>query len=209
MKRVTKDNKNTAGYWDSVYKDLRFDGADTYAHISNHIQDDAVSVIDLGCGDGRGLEVVKNKLKNDKIQYIGVDFSETAIKYAKENFWWGKWFAKDATATELPDEICDYVISSETLEHLEEPHKLLEEANRLLVDNGKLILTTPWRNHIPSDEHLWAFEYQDVERMVREAGFRSFWVFPLASGRQVHVRDTGEVVFPAGHWDQIMALAIK
>jgi len=43
----------------------------------------------------------------------------------------------------LPDRSSDLVISVEGIEHLENPHSFLREVNRILRDEGLLILTTP------------------------------------------------------------------
>src|SRR5262249_35339231 len=43
----------------------------------------------------------------------------------------------------IPDKSTDVVVSVEGIEHLENPHSFLREVNRVLKDDGKLILTTP------------------------------------------------------------------
>lgn len=206
MRRTDNKDINNPDYWDSVYTHFEFDGTDTYNHIIKHIATTTRRLIDLGCGEGRGLALA-HELR-PKVIMIGVDYSKRGIEDAKKKYPWGRWLAEDARQTSLPAGCADMVISSETLEHIEEPHRLVEEAFRLLEPGGRFLLTTPWRNHVPSDQHIWAFEYEDVEKMVKDAGFSQYWVFPLASGRCV-LNSQGQVVLPIGNWDEIMALAIK
>lgn len=205
MNRYNKTNKNTSSYWDEVYEDLEFDSSDTYDHIIQHIeQRPGLTVVDLGCGNGDGITRLRKK--NPMVNLFGVDYSAEAIRKAKEKYPDGFWYCEDATKTSLDSRCCDIVVSSETLEHLEEPQKLIDEAYRLLVDNGLLILTTPYEDHIPSDEHVWTFDYKDLEDMLDKAGFSKRWVFPYASGRYV-VNDDGSIKYPPGNWDEIMVLA--
>jgi len=101
-------------------------------------------VLDVGCGDG----VLSYLLAKKGANVIGIDSSEEAIRFAKErcrdlsnlNF-------QVASAYELPfsKDNFDYVISSEVIEHLKYPEKMLAEIKRIWNGRGKIIITTPIR----------------------------------------------------------------
>jgi 2-polyprenyl-3-methyl-5-hydroxy-6-metoxy-1,4-benzoquinol methylase len=102
------------------------------------------------------------------------------------------WMQADLNAP-LPcaDASFDVVISTEVIEHLENPRAMFRELARLLRPGGELLLTTPNQESIRSlaslivrghhvaflDEsypaHLTALVRRDLERLCQEAGFES------------------------------------
>lgn len=97
------------------------------------------SVMDVGCGSG----LISKDLINDYIVY-GVDGNPHAIEYCKKNHSRGHYFLVDIENT-LPfeDYFFDGIIFSETIEHLINPNKTVEELKRVLKKNGVLVITTP------------------------------------------------------------------
>jgi SAM-dependent methyltransferase len=84
------------------------------------------------------------------------------------------------------DNSFDSIIAGEVMEHVENPSFLLREINRVLENNGKLIISTPhgcyyWeiiRNlffssikSIDEGEHLSNWNILDFERLLRKNGF--------------------------------------
>ena len=64
----------------------------------------------------------------------------------------------------------DLLICSETLEHLDDPDKVLAQ---IRAKAATLVLSTPveaWNDDNP--EHYWAWSREDVEEMLAAAGFR-------------------------------------
>ena len=98
-------------------------------------------VLDLGCGNGRLYEFLKDK----KIDYTGVDSSERLLGLAKEKHGKGAKFVKgDALSLPFPDESFDKIISIAVLHHIpskEARKKFLGEARRVLKKNGVLVLS--------------------------------------------------------------------
>jgi SAM-dependent methyltransferase len=73
----------------------------------------------------------------------------------------------------LADASVDTILSTQVLEHVYDFHSYLKDCHRLLMVQGRLILTVPmqWRHHeIPYD--YWRFTRFGVEQMLYEAGFR-------------------------------------
>lgn len=101
-----------------------------------------------------------------------------------------EWIHADLNAPlPCPDASFDAIISTEVIEHLENPRAVFREFARLLRPGGRLLLTTPNQESIRSlaslivrghhvaflDEsypaHLTALVRRDLERLCAEAGF--------------------------------------
>lgn len=97
-------------------------------------------ILDLGCGNGRLLEVLKDK----KIDYIGVDSSEKLIKIAQKKYPQADFQVADALSLPFPDNYFDKIYSIAVLHHI--PSKkyhlqFLKEAKRVLKPEGILVIT--------------------------------------------------------------------
>ena len=90
----------------------------------------------------------------------------------------------DAQAEPLPfpDNSFDLVTCLETVEHVEQPERLLAEALRILVPGGLIYVTTPSRKH-PNDSDPTHINIQPRKgwlQLMAQLGFRSI---PWASQR--------------------------
>lgn len=99
-----------------------------------------VQVLDVGCGDGTRVLQYGNT-------WSGVDTNAESIKAGQEkgaNIFYG-----DATALPFKDEVFDMVLSNNVIEHLgiEDAHKHLREAARVLKKDGMLLLATAVPSH--------------------------------------------------------------
>ena len=92
-------------------------------------------ILEVGCGVGQ----VSNYLQEKGYDVSGIDISPLFIKEAEKE---GKAKFKVDNATNLSfgEESFDSVISVETLEHIPNPKKALEEMARTLKKGGFLIL---------------------------------------------------------------------
>lgn len=101
-----------------------------------------------------------------------------------------RWIQADLNQPlDLPDGVFDSIISTEVIEHLENPRAIFREFFRLLKPSGKLLVTTPNQASLRSlisvvlDGHFVAFRddsypahitallRKDFERICRETGF--------------------------------------
>jgi glycosyltransferase involved in cell wall biosynthesis/2-polyprenyl-3-methyl-5-hydroxy-6-metoxy-1,4-benzoquinol methylase len=107
-----------------------------------------VKVLDCGCGCGYGSFIL-GKIPNSQV--IGADIDGEAVTIAnlinieRKNVSYMK-----ASLEDLNDKgyKFDYIVSLETLEHIDEPEKFIRAALNLLNDNGVLIVSIPhWRYH--------------------------------------------------------------
>lgn len=102
------------------------------------------SVLDIACGTGYGLALLKPRAK----MVIGVDIDIEAARQAKmETDRNSGVLLGDGTNLPFTDECFDVVTSFETLEHLHARGLFLLELKRVLRPGGHLILSTPNANY--------------------------------------------------------------
>lgn len=108
-----------------------------------------INVLDFGCGDGRLiLELKKDRVLN----IVGLDISETALKYAKvfnQNSNSNVQFV--SSFDEIINNKFDLIVAMEVLEHIQENELpvVIEKLSKLLEDKGKFVVTVPTLNKQP------------------------------------------------------------
>ncbi len=137
-------------------KQMYFDHIDRYKFASKFIL--GKSVLDIACGSGYGSKYLLDHGAN---HVVGVDISSDAIIYAKnkyedKNISFKK---KDATKTALKSKSFDIIVSFETIEHIQNYHKYLQEMFRLLKDDGIFIVSTP--NKILGGENMNPYHFKE------------------------------------------------
>jgi 2-polyprenyl-3-methyl-5-hydroxy-6-metoxy-1,4-benzoquinol methylase len=146
------------------------------------------SILDIGCGNGflaaelakcgfrvSGIDASRDGVMLARRAYPDIRF-EVASVYDDLSFLGTKW---------------DAVVSTEVIEHLYYPRKLLQGARRVLKPGGVLVLSTPYHGYVKNlalsvfdkwDEHhdvFWDgghikfFSQQSLSRMLLEEGFSS------------------------------------
>ncbi len=113
-------------------------------------------VLDLGCSQG----VASILLARKGLQVDSVDVEIPALRYAVAEISQEEVAIQQrihpllADGARLPyaDGSFNTVVFGEVLEHLEEPHKILREIRRVLRDEGRLVLTTPF-GYLPHADH--------------------------------------------------------
>lgn len=126
-----------------------YGGLNYYGYISKvleYINEELfVSLLDVGCGDGKMIFELSRKNKNKKL--TGIDFSEKAILFAKAfNYGNGSEF--------ICGDVCyvrgeyDVITMVEVLEHIpdNEIKKVVLSVYNLLPKNGRLVVSVPSTN---------------------------------------------------------------
>jgi SAM-dependent methyltransferase len=125
-----------------------------------------IKIIDVGCG---------NKPYRDLFydcEYTGMDYSDQGAEPEIIG-----------SAIEMPfdNESYDMVFSTQVIEHVIEPPKMVQECYRVLKPKGVLILTGPfyWPLHeIPND--FFRFSRYGFESLLKKAGFQGIEI--IANG---------------------------
>jgi SAM-dependent methyltransferase len=153
MKRLNKENTNTSTSY--IQKPPDWFDLERLTKLMRFYTGGAL--LDLGSYDSRLKEVVRR--------------FKSIIPIAC----WSKEY--DWVPEVLPEEdnIYDYVVMGQLLEHLEEPEKYLKEAVRVLKPGGILALSVPL-NETKAGEvdgeghHLWSFSEQDIIDLIKPYG---------------------------------------
>lgn len=141
-------------------------------------------VLDMGCGDG----VLSHILHGSGAELIGVDIEPDALVIAKRQFAQRSKQAgfASASAYALPfgDSTFDVVASSDVIEHVQQPERMLGEMKRVLKANGRIVISTPIRytEHCLDPLHVHEY-YPDEFQQLLERFFKDVTVnqsHPLA-----------------------------
>lgn len=101
------------------------------------------NVLDLACGEGYGTAMLATVARS----IVGVDVCEAAVKSAAETYLGERrnleYRVADVTRLPFPDGTFDVVVSFETIEHVTEQERMLDEIARVLTPTGLLILSSP------------------------------------------------------------------
>lgn len=115
------------------------------------------NIIDLGCGSAscwRGYE-------SDYDSIMGIDFSFEACKQAHKNCPNASFLCLDITDTGLIDSLFNTVVLSGIINYYENLEPILNEAKRLVKDDGIIIITINKIKDFPDRE--WT-----IERIIKE-----------------------------------------
>jgi 2-polyprenyl-6-hydroxyphenyl methylase/3-demethylubiquinone-9 3-methyltransferase len=147
-------------------------------------------VLDIGCGNGALVQ----RLLNDGLDAYGVDLSPSGIAHAAASYP-GRFFTADVNDGELPQPLREIpfraVISTEVIEHLYQPRRLLDAAATILrrAGGGRLVISTPYHGYLKNvlialagrydahhtahwdGGHIKFFSRATLEKMLRDQGF--------------------------------------
>lgn len=139
-------------------------------------------ILDAGCGNGEFSAF----LASLGFWVTGVDISPTAIGRAQQTCPQGRFLVASLDSLPFPGDTFAAAWCSEVIEHLFDVHAALAELNRVLVENGLLIMTTPYhgliknliiafiafeKHYNPYLSHIRFFSRRSLSWRLRRAGF--------------------------------------
>ena len=190
MREERSANINTPEYWDRVYRgewERNEVASGSYMRDYGPIHDavveliqDGSRVLDVGCGSGVLCRKIKRRRPGARV--TGVDFSAYAIERNRE-------MDRDAgieyvcldvrTALGALPPAFDVVTLCETLEHLDEPERVVGAAVGLLRPGGLFVLTCPHDAEVPDPEHVREWGHDSVFHLLEPYSDRVTFVhFP-------------------------------
>ena len=138
----------------------------------------ATTLVDYGCGTGDFLKYCTDKGH----RAIGLEIDESARKIAANKGC--KEVYDPSHLTQLSDNSADIITLWHVLEHIHELHPTVKHFNRILNNNGTLVIAVP--NHDSYDakfygkywaaydvpRHLYHFNVASMTRLMNEEGFK-------------------------------------
>lgn len=141
------------------------------------------SILELGCFEGRVLEVLKSQ---GYTKLHGTDFNlQAAAVAASRGF---DVYGGDINATDWPGKPMDAIVLNQLIEHVADPVGVLTQLKRRLVSGGRVYLSTPnldsrWLDHYGPAWSHWHFPFhcfitgrQGLSQIARRAGYRVAWM---------------------------------
>lgn len=107
--------------------------------LENYLEN-GEKILDVGCGNGRLYDFLKDK----QVDYYGIDISEKLIEIAKNRYPEGKFQVADALNLPFPENFFNKVFSIAVLHHIPSKEfrlQVLKEARRVLKKDGFLLIT--------------------------------------------------------------------
>lgn len=184
--RVAAINVNKAFYDDDHYFTERNNYIERWEEFSLHFRKIIYKVkkfksggtlLDIGCGVGILLDVAQR----NGFEVKGIELSRWASEFARD-----KGF--DVITGNLLDTVYtersfDVIVLNHVLEHLPNPRAILQEAKRILKDDGLLIIGAPnfdsymakirkekWFSLMPN-QHIWQFTHETLSMLLQKNGF--------------------------------------
>lgn len=108
-------------------------------------------------------------------KYESTDFADVFDKSSKNKHN----FICSLDSIPKPDNSYDIIINTQVLEHVEYPHKVINEFYRILKPGGKLFLTAPqgWGIH-GAPYNFFNFTKYGLESLFKNAGFKIMFIKP-------------------------------
>ena len=175
--RMVPESTDAVTFWEHVYR---------YAFACQFVE--GKRVLDVACGEGYGAAALQ---KAGAAQVVGVDLSDAACRHARQKYGLDARVG-NAERMPVPDKSVDVIVSFETIEHLDNPNRFLDECLRVLSPGGRIIVSTPnkgvysWpggaknphHRHELTDEEFEAalrFRFRHVEFYAQRPKFAPWW----------------------------------
>jgi 2-polyprenyl-3-methyl-5-hydroxy-6-metoxy-1,4-benzoquinol methylase len=135
------------------------------------------TVADVGCGGGALLDHVRGVARS----IVAIDPAEPFAQSLQERGY--AWFPSASAAAREHAGRVDIVLSTQVIEHVDDPRTFLEDLGKLLTPDGIAVVSTPNRRDVLMEllpetfppffyrvQHRWAFDADSLSRCVERAG---------------------------------------
>jgi 2-polyprenyl-3-methyl-5-hydroxy-6-metoxy-1,4-benzoquinol methylase len=136
--------RTAPGIWHENYWFARHDAA--YRWITTNLPSTG-RVLDAGCGEGYGAELLR-LAGADSV--IGLDYEDTTLRHVQRVYPQLNVVQGNLVQTGFTDGVFDFITSLQTIEHLWEQPRFVAECARILAPSGTIVLSTPNRLTFPS-----------------------------------------------------------
>lgn len=140
-------------------------------------------ILDLGCGVGTTISFLYNQYN---IKAVGIDASEKLLSIAKENCECANFVKGSGEALPFADESFDCVITEYTLALTKNLNATIQEVNRVLKKNGRLVVTDVYskspstlsglEDHSLNSCMRGLHNLEELEQTIKNVGFKSIYL---------------------------------
>ena len=145
--RMVPEKAGSSVFWEHIYR---------YGFATSYVK--GKRVLDIACGEGYGTAALRDAGASN---VIGVDISQMACDHARNRYQIDARVG-DAENIPLPDNSVDVVVSFETIEHVLNPEKFIDECIRVLAPNGTLVISTPNKPVYSPEGHHNEFHHSEM-----------------------------------------------
>ncbi|NHJ33606.1 MAG: class I SAM-dependent methyltransferase [Asgard group archaeon] len=137
-KTIATRYDSSAEIYDTRYKDIQ---AQKYQEILSRVDfSDFTGIIDVGCGTGTFLGIIK-QIVNGNGKLLGIDLSHEMIKIAHEKFPDIDFIVADSDNLPVKDGLFERVVSVTHLQNLPEPMNTLIEMQRISTKQALIAIS--------------------------------------------------------------------
>jgi SAM-dependent methyltransferase len=148
--------------------------------LLNRIYPERGKLVEVGSSLGYLLEI----FRHDGWDVLGIEPFYQACRHAREQLGLEVKNAILETAN-LPDEFADVVLLNHVIEHLDDPHRTLQEVNRILKPGGHFVIETPRydtlmfklmgrrERSVSCGGHIYFFTTSSLRTLYEAAGFET------------------------------------
>ena len=134
-------------------------------------------ILEIGCGYGYTTYALRTR----GYEATGIDICSNAVRQATDCYgeYFQCWDMLELAKTKT--DMCDIIVMTELIEHVDNPSWFLAQAAKLLRGGGIIIVTTPnkaeaaadaiWETELPP-VHLWWFTEASMRQIGRHAGLQ-------------------------------------
>jgi SAM-dependent methyltransferase len=141
--------RTAPGIWHENYWFARHDAAYRWitANLDLHSLPSTGRVLDAGCGEGYGAELLRLAGAGS---VTGLDYEDTTLRHVRRVYPQITVVRGNLVQTGFADATFELITSLQTIEHLWEQPRFVAECARILAPGGTLVLSTPNRLTFPS-----------------------------------------------------------
>jgi ubiquinone/menaquinone biosynthesis C-methylase UbiE len=125
-------------------------------------------IVDCASGTGYGAHLLETLGRAKSI--VGIELSDKAVEYANRMYSSDRVSFRQGTILNLPfyDNSVDIFTSFETIEHVEDERRQLEEIYRVLKAGGLYVMSTPndWESDAIHPYHVRQYDYYSLREKI-------------------------------------------
>ena len=158
---------------------------DAYDMLLPLTGDGPLRFLDLGAGDGRSFDLVREIRPG--VDWIGLDIANSPEVKSRTRTDC-TFVTYDGVTIPFPDQHFDVVFSRQVFEHVRQPEKLLQEIHRVLRPGGSFIGSVSQLEPYHSRSY-WNFTYMGFASIASDAGLRPAELRPGIDGITLTLRN--------------------